>query len=328
MSDETYYTVLNVKETASPAEIKTAYRDLIRQVHPDTIANLAPFLRRIAEEKAKEIIEAHTVLSSPVKRREYDRQLAEYRRQSTPPTPSRPTPPPPTPAPHHQATSRPTSWPLCKRCGTSLYGSGFCPKCSKFTTPTTPPQPKVVRWLGYNWSPLMRWAREHPFIVVFATLFAVVFISSFILDADTSQSSANISQSPVDRPPSTNNTAAASTGLYSKYPCDFRDKISPIDGKPCRQPDLSGLTSSERQSIEAACSHAKYVEGPAAYDGCLVRQLEAWTVGPKQPDLSSLTFSKRQSVEAECSHAKYIEGPAAYDRCLVRQLGAHTNYRQ
>jgi curved DNA-binding protein CbpA len=41
MSDETYYTVLNVKETASPAEIKTAYRDLIRQVHPDTIANLA-----------------------------------------------------------------------------------------------------------------------------------------------------------------------------------------------------------------------------------------------------------------------------------------------
>jgi curved DNA-binding protein CbpA len=64
MSDETYYTVLNVKETASPSEIKTAYRDLIKQVHPDTITNLAPYLRRIAEDKAKEITEAYTVLSS------------------------------------------------------------------------------------------------------------------------------------------------------------------------------------------------------------------------------------------------------------------------
>jgi hypothetical protein len=42
-----------------------------------------------------------------------------------------------------------------------------------------------------------------------------------------------------------------------------------------KRPDLSSLTSSERQSIEAACSHAKYIEGPAAYDRCLVRQLEA-----------------------------------------------------
>ncbi len=42
-----------------------------------------------------------------------------------------------------------------------------------------------------------------------------------------------------------------------------------------KQPELSGLTSSERQSIEAACSHAKYSEGPAAYDQCLHRQLVA-----------------------------------------------------
>ena len=39
MSDDTYYTVLNVPETASLSEIKTAYRDLIKQVHPDTIYN-------------------------------------------------------------------------------------------------------------------------------------------------------------------------------------------------------------------------------------------------------------------------------------------------
>src|ERR1700731_1479138 len=84
MSDETYYTVLNVAETASAVEIKMAYRDLIKQVHPDTITNLAPYLRKIAEDKAKEITEAYTVLSNASKRRDYDRQLAAYRHQNAP----------------------------------------------------------------------------------------------------------------------------------------------------------------------------------------------------------------------------------------------------
>ncbi len=81
-------------------------------------------------------------------------------------------------------------------------------------------------------------------------------------------------------------------------------------------------------SIEAACSHAKYSEGPAAYDRCLAQQLAAWTAGPRQPDLSRLTFGERQSIEAACSHAKYSEGPAAYDRCLIQQLEALGNYHQ
>jgi hypothetical protein len=562
MSDETYYTVLSVKETASPVEIKTAYRDLIKQVHPDTIANLAPFLRKIAEDKAKEITEAYGVLSNSSKRQDYDRQLAAYRRQSASQAPSTPQAPPTSQAPptHPQQPSRcpicgrsdgghsaacvnhrtsqasTSSGPHCNKCGSSLFVSGFCPKCNKFATPTaTPPQPKAVRWLGYNWAPLKRWAREHPFIVVFATLFTVIFIASFFSDADTSQSSAKTSQSPANprqgqysvrdidqlpnkptspsrdgKSPSTNNAAAGSTGLYSKYPCDFRDKVSPIDGKPCedkgrkatgpqagardfsdidqfvqeqrtsssnapnltiasvsgtyvgtvhnqtvnlsssfaavlhqtksgtlegcmevqpplygsgalhgsmqgsrvdfvvaditfrgdastsgiagsyvvtrqegnqsgefhltrqagagslyhceggvltavsqtysdvptgykvlppaanltveppnplatdskppRQPDLSSLTSSEHQSIESACSYAKYNQGPAAYDKCLVRQFEDLRVGPKQPDLSRLTSSERQSIESACSYAKYNQGPAAYNRCQIRHF--------
>jgi hypothetical protein len=87
-----------------------------------------------------------------------------------------------------------------------------------------------------------------------------------------------------------------------------------------RQPDLSGMTFSERQSIEAACSHEKYSLGPAAYDQCLVRQVKTWTEGSKQPDLSGMTFSERQSIEAACSHEKYSLGPSAYDQCLVRQF--------
>jgi curved DNA-binding protein CbpA len=48
MSDETYYTVLGLSENATQAEIKAAYRSLIKQVHPDTLANLPPYLRGLA----------------------------------------------------------------------------------------------------------------------------------------------------------------------------------------------------------------------------------------------------------------------------------------
>ena len=98
MSDETYYTVLNVKEAASASEIKTAYRDIIKKVHPDTIATSAPYLRRIAEDKTKEIIEAYKVLSDFGKRRDYDTQLAAYRHENAEQAPPQPTPPPPTQA--------------------------------------------------------------------------------------------------------------------------------------------------------------------------------------------------------------------------------------
>ena len=146
MSDDTYYTVLNVPEIASLSEIKGAYRDLIRQVHPDTISNLAPYLRRIAEEKAKEITEAYSVLSSSNKRQEYDEQLAAYRRQT-----NAETPPPPR---SQQASSQSSSGPYCSMCGTSLSASGFCSNCSKFTPPAATPQQTK-----YNWAFLKRWSR-------------------------------------------------------------------------------------------------------------------------------------------------------------------------
>src|SRR5437667_75021 len=44
-----------------------------------------------------------------------------------------------------------------------------------------------------------------------------------------------------------------------------------------RTPDLSKLSAAERQSIESACSAAKYLEGPAAYNRCLRNQLNALT---------------------------------------------------
>jgi molecular chaperone DnaJ len=61
-----YYEILGVEKKASADDIKTAYRKLAMQYHPDR--NKAPD----AEEKFKEISEAYAVLEDQTKRQQYD----------------------------------------------------------------------------------------------------------------------------------------------------------------------------------------------------------------------------------------------------------------
>jgi len=68
MAKRDYYEVLGVPKTASPDEIKQAYRRLARQYHPD-VAKDDP---KAAEEKFKEFSEAYEVLADPEKRQRYD----------------------------------------------------------------------------------------------------------------------------------------------------------------------------------------------------------------------------------------------------------------
>lgn len=65
-SSKSYYDILGVSKEATDAEIKSAFRKLAKQYHPDL--NKEPG----AEEKFKEIGEAYSVLSDPEKRKQYD----------------------------------------------------------------------------------------------------------------------------------------------------------------------------------------------------------------------------------------------------------------
>ena len=72
--ETTLYSVLRVPETATPDELKQAYRKLVKLWHPD----LHPDDMN-AEKRMAEINEAYTVLSDPAKKLKYDNSLSSKR---------------------------------------------------------------------------------------------------------------------------------------------------------------------------------------------------------------------------------------------------------
>ena len=75
MEYKDYYETLGVSRDADEKEIRSAFRRLAREYHPDLNPNDAS-----CEERFKEINEAYEVLSDPEKRAKYDRLGAEWQR--------------------------------------------------------------------------------------------------------------------------------------------------------------------------------------------------------------------------------------------------------
>ena len=73
MDYKDYYKILGVSKSATEKEIKSAYRKLAQKYHPDRNPG-----NQKAEDKFKEINEAHEVLGDPQKRARYDQLGSSY----------------------------------------------------------------------------------------------------------------------------------------------------------------------------------------------------------------------------------------------------------
>jgi DnaJ-class molecular chaperone len=64
-----YFTILGISSSASPDEIRTAYRRLAKQFHPDLYSG--------GNETFREIQEAYSVLGNAQRRRKYEQQISK-----------------------------------------------------------------------------------------------------------------------------------------------------------------------------------------------------------------------------------------------------------
>lgn len=78
MTIKNYYGILGVSRNETPSGIRSAYREAVRRTHPDHAGpqGAAAF---------QEIVEAHSVLADPDRRREYNQSLSLYEREQAHP---------------------------------------------------------------------------------------------------------------------------------------------------------------------------------------------------------------------------------------------------
>jgi hypothetical protein len=89
MAPTTHYATLGVADGAEPDEVRRAYLDLARRLHPDRWVDASPDERVEVERRMREVNEAWRVLGNPGRRLAYDveRRQASRTARVTPPGP-------------------------------------------------------------------------------------------------------------------------------------------------------------------------------------------------------------------------------------------------
>lgn len=77
VSELDYYQLLHLRRGAVAGDIRRAYHDTSRTLHPDVHRSLAPDLRDAVDSIAKRVCEAYSVLRDPRRRQAYDRHLED-----------------------------------------------------------------------------------------------------------------------------------------------------------------------------------------------------------------------------------------------------------
>lgn len=103
-----YYEILKLSKNATEHEIKSSYKKLVKQYHPDLYVGDKDF----AEQKIKEINEAYDILSNPETKAKYDEYLDL---SEQPPTQTYASPTPPANNTNYNSTeNQPPKWSLSK----------------------------------------------------------------------------------------------------------------------------------------------------------------------------------------------------------------------
>lgn len=177
MRDDTHYSVLGIPETATQSEIKAAYRNLLKKIHPDTVSTLSPDLRHEAEDATKEINLAYAVLSDQDHRREYDVALQSSRSANAA-------------APPNPGSSNALSY--CPTCGAQIDPGAGCTGHSWDLRFRRRLRKLRRRRRKHHRHLLRRWVVRHPFLAVAyfllvaaALVFLVYAVFTFVPESDT-----------------------------------------------------------------------------------------------------------------------------------------------
>jgi DnaJ domain len=130
--------------------------------------------------------------------------------------------------------------------------------------------------------------------------------------------SPNVSPAPVNGAPAA--STSATIGANPAGAVAVPSGASAAQTQDITEPDLSGLKKPDREAAELTCASDRLSQGPAKYNDCLHKQLDALKANPNAPSLAGLSSAEREDIVLTCSNEKLIHGPGAYNACLVQQL--------